>query len=95
MTPQEYVASGDRVIVSLHMIATGRGSGLKVERDDALVHEMRDGKTVRVDYFNSRQQAFDFAAAADEAEPLGRLAARLRWRLPPRGRSPARRTGAQ
>ena len=41
----------------LHVKATGRGSGLELERQDAMVFKLRDGMTVRIDYYNSKQQA--------------------------------------
>jgi hypothetical protein len=39
--------------------ATGLGSGVEVERQDGLVYGFRDGKIVRLDYYNSRQQALE------------------------------------
>ena len=38
------------------MMAKGRGSGLELDRLDALVYEFRDGKAIRLDYFNNREQ---------------------------------------
>jgi ketosteroid isomerase-like protein len=39
------------------MKATGRDSGIALERQDAQVFKMRDGKVVRLDYYNSKQEA--------------------------------------
>jgi ketosteroid isomerase-like protein len=57
MEPIEYVDAGEHVIAFLRMIATGRGSGVAVEREDAMVCRVHDGKVIRVDYYNNRAQA--------------------------------------
>jgi ketosteroid isomerase-like protein len=59
LEPEEFIDAGDRVVVIVHLKATGRASGVQVERDDGLVYELRDGKTVRIDYFNDRTQALE------------------------------------
>jgi ketosteroid isomerase-like protein len=46
--------------VSLFRIrAVGAGSGVPVERGDAMVWTFRDGRVVRIDYFNDQRQALD------------------------------------
>jgi ketosteroid isomerase-like protein len=57
LDPNEYLDAGDKVIVVLQMEATGAGSSVTVEREDAMVCKMRDQKVVRVDYYNDRSQA--------------------------------------
>ena len=57
LEPQEFIDAGDRVIVIAHLTARGAGSGVQVERDDALVYQLRDAMIARLDYFNSREQA--------------------------------------
>ena len=52
------------MIVVLRVKATGRGSGVALERQDAIVYAMRDGMVVRMDYYNSKQQALDAAGLA-------------------------------
>jgi hypothetical protein len=37
--------------------ALGKGSGVPVERTDALVWMIRDGKTLRLDHYNNRDEA--------------------------------------
>jgi ketosteroid isomerase-like protein len=59
MTPEEILDAGERVLVVLRMKATGRGSGATLERQDAMVWHLRAGKLVRLDYFNSKQQALE------------------------------------
>jgi ketosteroid isomerase-like protein len=56
---REYIDAGDSVVIVFLMKATGRGSGLEIEREDAMVCRMRDGLVARIDYFNSRQQALE------------------------------------
>ena len=56
LEPQEFIDAGDNVVAVLRMRATGRGSGVEVDRQDSLVFEFRDGKAVRLDYFNTREQ---------------------------------------
>jgi ketosteroid isomerase-like protein len=65
MTPEEFVDAGDRVVSVFRMQATGRGSGVHVERQDAMVWELRDGKVVRLDYYNTREQALKAAGLAE------------------------------
>ena len=57
--PEEFIGAGDRVVVVVRMTATGRGSGVTLERHDALVYDLRDRKVVRIDYFNNREQALE------------------------------------
>src|SRR2546421_2272182 len=57
MEPQDYIDAGDQVVVVFLMKATGRDSGVAVERQDAMVAKMRDGKIVSLDYYNNKRQA--------------------------------------
>jgi ketosteroid isomerase-like protein len=61
ITPVEYVDAGSSVVVFLDYMVKGSGSGLRLEREDAIVYEVRGGKIVRMDYFNDRDQALAFA----------------------------------
>jgi ketosteroid isomerase-like protein len=63
--PEEYLDAGDRAVAFVRMRATGVGSGVTVERQDAIVAEMRDRKVVRVDYYNNRQQALEAIGRAE------------------------------
>ncbi|HEY7633610.1 MAG TPA: nuclear transport factor 2 family protein [Thermoleophilaceae bacterium] len=62
--PEEYVDAGDKVVFVFRMTAKGRGSGLEVDRHDAMVYEFRDGKVIAVDYYNSREQGLVAAGVA-------------------------------
>jgi ketosteroid isomerase-like protein len=57
LEPEDYLDAGDSAIMFVRMRATGAGSGITVERHDAMVCAMRDGKIVRLDYYNNRAQA--------------------------------------
>ena len=59
MESEEFIDAGDRVVAVLRMRATGRVSGITVERQDAMVYRTQAGAVVRIDYFNSKQQALD------------------------------------
>jgi ketosteroid isomerase-like protein len=50
-----------RVILVLRIKAKGQGSGVELERQDAMLFKLRDGLTVRIDYYNSKQQALNAA----------------------------------
>jgi ketosteroid isomerase-like protein len=49
----------DRTISLFKMIAKGKGSGIELARDDAVVAEYRDGKIVRIAYYNDQSQALE------------------------------------
>jgi ketosteroid isomerase-like protein len=58
--PEEYIDFDDEhVIVVFRMKATGRASGVAIERQDAMVYVVRDQLVRCVDYYNSKQQALD------------------------------------
>jgi ketosteroid isomerase-like protein len=57
LKPSEYIDAGDHVVVVFWMNATGRGSGVRVERRDAMVCQVHDGQIVRIDYYNNRDEA--------------------------------------
>jgi ketosteroid isomerase-like protein len=57
LEPEEYIDGDDRVIVVAKMHARGRSSGVEVDRQDALLYELRDGLIIRIDYFNNKGDA--------------------------------------
>jgi ketosteroid isomerase-like protein len=64
--PEEFIdADDDHVIIVWRLKATGRDSGVKVERQDAMVITVRDGKTARVDWYNSKQQGLESVGLAE------------------------------
>ena len=54
-----------RTISLFKMIAKGKGSGIELARDDAVVAEYRDGKIVRIAYYNDQSQALEAAGLSE------------------------------
>jgi len=65
IVPEDVIDAGDRVVATLKMTATGRGSGIALERTDAMVIELRDGMAVRIDYLNNVPQALEAAGLTE------------------------------
>ena len=63
--PEEFIEAGERVIAVLRVHAKGRHSGIDVEQLNAAVWTLRDGKCVRLDYYDSRDQALQAAGLRD------------------------------
>ena len=57
--PEQFIEAGDSVVVVVRMKAKGAGSGLELDRQDAVVYRFRDDKIVRTDYYNSKTQALE------------------------------------
>ena len=52
----ELRSSGDdKVLALFRMIAKGKGSGIELTREDAVLGELRGGKIVKVGYYNDQQ----------------------------------------
>jgi ketosteroid isomerase-like protein len=51
--------AGDQVVEVIRLSARGKGSGVPLDRLDAMVWSLRDGKAVRLDYFGSRTEALE------------------------------------
>lgn len=54
-------AGGGRVVVKIRQRARGKGSGAEVEGEFWFVHESVGGMLVRLEMFDSREQAFERA----------------------------------
>jgi ketosteroid isomerase-like protein len=62
LEPEEYIDAGDgRVVLVARVSARGKGSGVDVERREGIMWTIRDGKTVRIDYFSSPDEALEAA----------------------------------
>jgi ketosteroid isomerase-like protein len=58
--PEEFIDVDDEQVISVfRMKATGRSSGIRIERQDAMVFVVRERQIVRIDYYNSKQQALE------------------------------------
>jgi ketosteroid isomerase-like protein len=59
LEPEEFIDTGEHVVVVARLSATGRGSGVMLERQDALVYKVRAGKITRLDYYNNKAEALE------------------------------------
>jgi ketosteroid isomerase-like protein len=57
LTPREFVDAGDRVVVLQNELRRGRGSGVEVRSETAVLFELRDGRVVRVQGFMDQGEA--------------------------------------
>jgi ketosteroid isomerase-like protein len=58
---ERIVDAGDQVVSLFRITAVGAGSGVAVERGDAIVWTFRNGRPVRIDYFNNQDTALEAA----------------------------------
>jgi ketosteroid isomerase-like protein len=58
---ERLIDTEDRVVSLFRIRAVGAGSGVSVERGDAMVWRFRDGKLARLDYFNDQAEALEAA----------------------------------
>jgi ketosteroid isomerase-like protein len=66
LDPQEFVDAGDRVATRLRYYGRGKGSGLVIEGE--LYHQVvtfRDGRMVRIEYFDDWPQALDAISSGE------------------------------
>ena len=62
---REYIDAGDAVVVVFRQSGTGRGSGVRTERDFFGVYELRESKVVRYRLYESRQEALEAAGLSE------------------------------
>jgi len=55
--PEDFIDAGPLVLVYIRQRTIGHGSGVALEREDAMLFDFRDGKIASLDYYNSRDQA--------------------------------------
>jgi ketosteroid isomerase-like protein len=65
MAVDRIVDAGDQVVSLFRIRAVGAGSGVAVERGDGIVWSFRDGRLVRIDYFNDQELALRAAEAQE------------------------------
>jgi hypothetical protein len=56
-----HTLGNDRTVHLFTMVVTGKGSGIELSRKDAHAAEYRDGKVLRLSYYNDQDQALDAA----------------------------------
>jgi ketosteroid isomerase-like protein len=57
LSPQEFIDAGDQVVVLQHELRRGRGSGVEVESDTAVLFELSDGRVIRIQGFMDQGEA--------------------------------------
>jgi ketosteroid isomerase-like protein len=62
---RDFIDAGDSVVLVFRQAGTGRGSGVRIERDFFSVWELKDSKVVRFRLFESRGQALEAAGLAE------------------------------
>jgi uncharacterized protein len=55
--PERLIGAGDKVVAFVRVCGRGRESGVEVKAKIAHVHTLRDGKVVRVESFEDREEA--------------------------------------
>jgi ketosteroid isomerase-like protein len=63
----ELVDRGDRVVAALREREIGRASGVPIETSHAAVWTLADGKVVRLQVFDDREQALEAAELREQA----------------------------
>jgi ketosteroid isomerase-like protein len=62
---REYIDAGNAVVIVFRQSGTGRGSGVRVERDFFGVCDMRESKVVRFRLYESREEALEAAGLSE------------------------------
>jgi ketosteroid isomerase-like protein len=61
LEPEGFIDADDDVVVLLHEYRRGRGSGVELESDTAVVFAVRDGRVVRIQGYMDRDAALEAA----------------------------------
>jgi uncharacterized protein len=62
---RDFIDAGDAVVVVFRQAGTGRGSGIRAERDFFNVYDLKDSKVVRCRLYESREQALEAAGLSE------------------------------
>ena len=62
---EEFIAAGDSVVVAVHQVATGKGSGAPVEMRYFQVWSLRGGVVLRMESIIERSDAFEAAGISE------------------------------
>ncbi len=65
LEPQEFIDAGDRVVVLVREFRRGKGSGIELEADTAVVFEVRDGRVVRMQGYMDQTKALKAAGLSE------------------------------
>ena len=61
LRPQEFIDVGDQVVLLQHELRRGRGSGVEVESETAVLFDLRDGRVTRMQGFMDQAEALEAA----------------------------------
>ena len=65
LVPEQFVDSGDSVVVTVQLRGRGRGSGIEIDARFYDVYTLRDLKITRMDQFTEESEAFEAAGLSD------------------------------
>jgi uncharacterized protein len=63
LEPEEFIDAGEQIVVSLHQLARGKGSGARVVSRIAHVWTMQEGSAVRLRIFADKETALEVLQA--------------------------------
>ena len=67
--PEQLIEAGPDVVALLVSTGRGRGSGVEVERETAIVWSVREGRATRMRFFRHRDEALKALGLDDDREP--------------------------
>lgn len=67
--PQRFVPASAKVVVLLHSHGRGRGSGIEMARDAAMVWTVREGRAVSLRFFTDQAEALEAAGLPPPSGP--------------------------
>jgi ketosteroid isomerase-like protein len=65
--PEEFIEAGNRVVVPVRLIGTGRGSGIEAVQRVTQVWTLRDGRAVRMDAYAEKASALEVVGLPADA----------------------------
>ena len=64
--PEDFIDAGDCVVVLQREYRRGRGSGVELETETAVVFEVRDGRVVRIQGYMDRAEALEAVGLSEQ-----------------------------
>jgi ketosteroid isomerase-like protein len=65
LEPQRFLHIDDLVVVLMHEYRRGRGSGVEVETDTAVVFTVREGRVILIQPYMDQAEALEAAGLSD------------------------------
>jgi len=65
LDPQRFLHINDLVVVLMHEYRRGRGSGIEVETDTAVVFTVREGRVIRIQPYMDQSDALEAAGLSE------------------------------